>query len=73
VEAVAFGVGADGRPLLTFGSGDGTVRLWDPVRGGTVATLLRRTAIAAIAAQNTRLAIADSEGMMVLEVMDGTG
>ena len=29
-----------GRPVLATGDGDGTVRLWDPVSGGTIGTPL---------------------------------
>jgi len=73
VNAVAFGVGADGRPLLASASYDDTVQLWDPATGAPVVTLLRRTTPAAVATQNTQLAIADAEGITVVEVMDSAG
>jgi hypothetical protein len=41
VTAVAFGAGADGRPLLASGYFDGTVRLWDPVTGAPIGKPLR--------------------------------
>ena len=41
VTAVAFGAGADGRPLLASAGGDGTVRLWDPTTGAPVGDPLR--------------------------------
>jgi WD40 repeat protein len=73
VTAVAFGVDADGRPLLASAGFDSTVRLWDPTTGAPVLTLLRRTTPAAVATKNTQLAIADAEGVTVIEVMDGLG
>jgi hypothetical protein len=71
VSALAFGVGGDGRPLLASAGGDRTVRLWDPTTGVTMVTLLRRTEPSAIAIQGTQLAIADREGMTVVQVMNG--
>ena len=74
VREVAFGADADGRPLLASGGDDGTngtVRLWDLATGDPIVTLLRRTAVLAIATQNTRLAIADREGVTVLEITSG--
>jgi hypothetical protein len=76
VHAVAFGTGADGRPLLASAGGegdDGTVRLWDPTTGDLVFELLRRTPPEAVATHNSQLAIADPEGVTVIEVMDGAG
>jgi WD40 repeat protein len=70
VDAVAFGTDAGGLPLLASASDDGTVRLWDPATGTAIFTLLRRTAPRAIDAQNTRLAIADREGVTVIELAD---
>jgi hypothetical protein len=68
---VAFGVDDNGRPLLATASDDRTVQLWDPTTGTPVLTLLRRTTPTAVAAQGTQLAIADSEGVAIVEVMDG--
>jgi hypothetical protein len=73
VTAVAFGAGSDGRPLLASGGDDGAVRLWDPATGTQVVILLRRTTPAAIATYNTQLAIADAEGIAVVEVTDSAG
>jgi WD40 repeat protein len=73
VTAVAFGAGADGRLLLASASDDGTVQLWDPATGTLVVTLLRRTTPAAVATHNTQLAIADAEGITVIEVMETAG
>jgi WD40 repeat protein len=70
VKAVAFGADAKGRPLLASASNDGTVQLWDPTPGTPVGTLLRRTIPTAIATFNTQLAIADTEGITIVEVMD---
>ena len=73
MTAVAFGAGADGRPLLASASKDNTVRLWDPGHRHPVVTLLRRTTPAAVATQTTHLAIADAEGITVIEVMETAG
>ena len=73
VNAVAFGADADGRPLLASASVDRTVRLWDPATGIPVGILLRRSAAAAVATHNIQLAIADAEGVTVVEVMDTAG
>ncbi|WP_370653006.1 WD40 repeat domain-containing protein, partial [Frankia sp. CIT1] len=43
VDSVAWATGADGRLLLATGSGDGTVRVWDPVAGQTLHTLTGHT------------------------------
>jgi hypothetical protein len=68
---VAFGVGGGGRPLLASAGDDGTVRLWDPTNGAAIVTLLRRTDPTAVATHGTQLAVADSEGVTVVEVIDG--
>jgi WD40 repeat protein len=73
VTAVAFGTGADGRPLLASGSDDKTVRLWDPTTCTPVLKLLRRASAAVVATQRGQLAIADPEGVVVIEVIDGAG
>ena len=48
VARVAFGVGADGRPLLACGAA-GAVRLWDPSTGNPVGPPLPHTGVAAVA------------------------
>jgi hypothetical protein len=49
------------------------VRLWDPATCAAIVTLLRRTPPAAVAAQGTQLAIADQEGVTVIELVDSAG
>jgi WD40 repeat protein len=71
VKSIAFGFDANHRPLLASASWDRTVRLWDPASGAAIATLLRRTDPTTVATQGTRLAVADSEGVTVIEVIDG--
>jgi WD40 repeat protein len=73
VRSVAFGVAADGRRLLASASDDRKVRLWDPTTGTAIGKLLRRTTPVAVATHNTQLAIADAEGITVIEVMDSAG
>ena len=72
VQSVAFGAGVDGQPVLASGANDGTVRVWDPATGVTIVTVLRRTAVVAVAMQNTHLAVVDREGVSVIQIMDGT-
>jgi WD40 repeat protein len=69
--SVAFGVDSDSRPLLASAGNDATVRLWDPASGAAMVTLPRRTDPAAVATQGAQLAVADREGVTVVEIMDG--
>jgi WD40 repeat protein len=71
VRALAFGASAGGRPLLASVSEDATMRLWDSATGAFIGTLRRRMRPEAIATQNTQLAIADREGITVVEITDG--
>ena len=73
MTAVAFGTDAAGPTLLVSASDDHTVRLWDPTTSTPVLKLLRRTPTTAIAIQKRLLAIADAEGVTVIEVMDRAG
>ncbi|MPZ79681.1 MAG: hypothetical protein GEV28_04485 [Actinophytocola sp.] len=68
MTAVAFGVGAGGRGLLSPAAATKTVRLWDPATGARVATLLRRTEPRALAMQGAQLAICDYDGVTVVEI-----
>jgi hypothetical protein len=70
---LAVGFDADGRPLLASARDDHTVRLWDPTTGTPVLQLRRRTPTAAVATQKSQLAIADPEGVTIIEVMDSAG
>jgi hypothetical protein len=71
--SVAFGAGAGGRPLLASAGWDCTVRLWDPVTGAAVVTLLRRTAPNSVVTQGTQMAFHDEEGMYIIEVTNSPG
>ncbi len=53
VMSVAFGTGSDGRLLLASGGQDETVRIWDPVAGAYVHTLIGHTAMVASVAFGT--------------------
>jgi WD domain, G-beta repeat len=65
VEAVAFGVDANGRPLLASGGSDGTVRLWDPTTGAPVGDPLRgHSPVEAVAF------VADAKGRQLLALVD---
>ena len=67
VASVAFGTTADGRLLLAFGGRDRLIRLWDVVRKECVLALCRRSGIQAIAVSGPLIAIADQEGVSVIE------
>jgi WD40 repeat protein len=71
VLAVAFGTGPDGRLLLASGGDDCTVRVWDPFAGTALRIVRRRTLVKAVAQHGTTLAVADHEGVAVLEIHCG--
>jgi WD40 repeat protein len=67
VTSVAFGATAAEQLMLVSASADRTVRLWDADSKVCIATLRRRTAVRSIATMGALLAIADDEGVCVIE------
>jgi WD40 repeat protein len=59
---------AAGRLLLVSGSGDHTVRLWDPVSGACLARLPRGSAVRCVAASGLTLAVGDDNGITLIEL-----
>ena len=66
--AVAFGTGLSGRLLPASGSGDKTVRLWEPATGFWIVTLHRRSGVHSVAMAGVALAIGDDEGVSLIEL-----
>lgn len=67
VNAVAVGALADGRAVVTSGSGDGSVRLWDPATGAAMGVLPVLGAATDVAVHGRLLAIATPAGVIVAE------
>jgi WD40 repeat protein len=59
-----------GRHILAMASATGTIRLWDPGSGSTVATLPTGVPVSAMAAVNGYLAIGGAAGMVIFQ-LDG--
>jgi hypothetical protein len=67
VWSVAFGTAADGQLLLATGSDDGTARVWDPVSRAALRTFIRRAGVNSLAVCGPMMAIADQEGVSIIE------
>lgn len=66
-NSLAFQEGQNGRRLLITGDSAGEVQVWDIDTGSKLVGFRRRTKVSAVAQHEDLLAIADGEGLTVIQ------